>query len=57
MKILTQIICSLIVGCLLGLIAKKSEFAAFIICSIMVIVLLVLCVLELFGVLAFSRSD
>jgi hypothetical protein len=53
MKILTQVICSLIVGCLLGLIAKKSEFAAFIICSIMVIVLLVLCVLEIFGVMAF----
>nr|DAX80796.1 MAG TPA: hypothetical protein [Caudoviricetes sp.] len=53
MKILTRLICSLIAGCLFGLIAKKSELAAFIIGSIMVIVLLVLCVLEIFGVMAF----
>lgn len=53
MKILTQIICSLIVVSLLGWIEKKSELAAFIIGLIMVIVLLVLCVLELFGVIAF----
>ena len=52
MKILTQIIGSLIVVCLLGLIAKESELAAFIVGLIMVIVLLVLCVLELFGVIA-----
>lgn len=53
MKILTQIICSLIVVSLLGLIRNKSEFAAFIIGLIMVIVLLILCILELFGVIAF----
>lgn len=53
MKILTQIICSLIVVFLLGWIEKKSELAVFIIGLIMVIVLLVLCILELFGVIAF----
>lgn len=53
MKILTQIIGSLIVVSLLELIRNKSEFAAFIIGLIMVIVLLVLCVLELLGVIAF----
>lgn len=53
MKILTQIISSLIVVSLLGWIEKKSELAAFIIGLIMVIVLLVLCVLELLGVIAF----
>jgi hypothetical protein len=53
MKILTQIICSLIVVLLLGWIERKSELAAFIIGLIMVIVLLVLCVLELLGVIAF----
>ena len=52
MKILTQIICSLIVVSILGLIEKESELAAFIICLIMVIVILILCVLELFGVIA-----
>jgi hypothetical protein len=53
MKILTQIVCSLIVVLLLGWIERKSELAAFIIGLIMVIVLLVLCVLELLGVIAF----
>ena len=53
MKILTQIISSLIVVSLLELIRGKSELAAFIIGLIMVIVLLVLCILELFGVIAF----
>lgn len=53
MKILTQIICSLIVVLLLGWIERKSELAAFIIGLIMVIVLLILCVLELIGVIAF----
>ena len=53
MKILTQIISSLIVVSLLELIREKSELAAFIIVLIMVIVLLVLCSLELFGVIAF----
>lgn len=52
MKILTQLICSLIVVCLLELIAKESKLAAFIIGLIMVIVILILCVLELFGVIA-----
>ena len=52
MKILTQIIGSLIVVSLLELIRKESELAAFIICIIMVIVILILCVLELFGVIA-----
>ena len=53
MKILTQIICSLILVSLLAWVEKKSELAAFIIGLIMVIVLLVLCILELFGVIAF----
>ena len=53
MKILTQIVSSLIVVSLLELIREKSELAAFIIGLIMVIVLLVLCVLELLGVIAF----
>ena len=53
MKILTQLICSLIVVCLLELIAKESKLAAFIVGLIMVIVLLVLCVLEIFGVMDF----
>ena len=53
MKILTQIICNLILVFLLGCIGKKSELALFIIGLIMVIVLLVLCVLELFGVITF----
>lgn len=53
MKILTQIICSLIVVLLLGWIERKSELAAFIIGLIMVIVLLILCVLELLGVISF----
>ena len=53
MKILTQIICSLILVFILGWIEKKSEFAVFIIGLIMVIVLLVLCVLELIGVITF----
>jgi hypothetical protein len=52
MKILTQIISSLIVVSLLELIRKESELAAFIIALIMAIVLLVLCILELFGVIA-----
>lgn len=53
MKILTQIIGSLIVVSLLELIRRESELAAFIVGLIMVIVLLVLCVLELLGVIAF----
>ncbi len=53
MKILTQIICSLIVVLLLGWIERKSELAAFIIGLIMVIILLILCVLELLGVISF----
>lgn len=53
MKILTQIICSLIVVLLLGWIERKSELAAFIIALIMFIVILILCILELFGVIAF----
>ena len=53
MRILTQLVCSLIVVCLLELIAKESKLASFIIGLIMVIVLLVLCILELFGVIAF----
>ena len=53
MKILTQIICSLIVVSLLELIREKSELIAFIIGLIMVIVLLILCVLELLGVISF----
>ena len=53
MRILIQLICSLIVVCLLESIAKQSKFAEFIIGLIMVIVLLVLCILELFGVIAF----
>lgn len=53
MKILTQIICSLIVVSLLELIREKSELTAFIIGLIMVIVLLILCVLELLGVISF----
>lgn len=53
MKILIQLVCSLIAVCLLELIAKESKLAAFIIGLIMVIVLLVLCVLELLGVIAF----
>lgn len=53
MRILTQLICSLIVVCLLELIAKENKLTAFIIGLIMVIVLLVLCVLELLGVIAF----
>lgn len=53
MKILTQIICNLILISILELIRNKSELAAFIIGLIMVIVLLVLCILELFGVIAF----
>lgn len=52
MKILTQIIGSLIVVSLLELIRRESEIAAFIIALIMVIVILILCVLELFGVIA-----
>lgn len=52
MKILTQLICSLIVVSLLELIRRESEIAAFIIFLIMVIVILILCVLELFGVIA-----
>lgn len=52
MKILTQIICSLIVVSLLELISKESKLAAFIICLIMVIVILILGILELFGVIA-----
>lgn len=53
MKILTQLICSLIAVCLLELIAKESKLAAFIIGLIMVIVLLILCILESFGVISF----
>lgn len=53
MKILIQLICSLIVVCLLELIAKESKFAAFIIGLIMVIVLLVLCISESLGVISF----
>lgn len=53
MRILTQLVCSLIVVSLLELIKEKSELAAFIIGLIMVIVFLVLCILELFGVIAF----
>nr|DAX28510.1 MAG TPA: hypothetical protein [Caudoviricetes sp.] len=53
MRILTQIICNLILVSILEFIRNKSEFAAFIIGLIMVIVLLVLCVLELFGVITF----
>lgn len=53
MKILTQIICSFIVVLFLGWIERKSELAALIIGSIMVIVLLILCVLELLGVISF----
>lgn len=53
MKILTQIICSLIVVFLLGWVEKKSELALFIIAVIGVIAILILCILELFGVIAF----
>ena len=53
MRILTQIICSLILVSILGWIEKKSELALFIIAVIGVIVILILCVLELFGVIAF----
>nr|DAI57329.1 MAG TPA: hypothetical protein [Caudoviricetes sp.]DAO67248.1 MAG TPA: hypothetical protein [Caudoviricetes sp.] len=53
MRILIQLICSLIVVCLLELIEKESKLAAFIIGLIMVIVLLVLCILELLGVISF----
>lgn len=53
MRILIQLICSLIVVLLLGWIERKSELAAFIIGLIMVIVLLILCVLELLGVISF----
>ena len=52
MKILTQIVGSLIVVSLLELIRRESELAAFIIALIMVIVILTLCILELFGVIA-----
>lgn len=52
MKILTQIVGSLIVVSLLALIRKESELAEFIIALIMVIVILILCILELFGVIA-----
>lgn len=51
MKILTQIIGSLIVVSLLELIRRESELAAFIIALIMVIVILTLCILELLGVI------
>ena len=51
MKILTQIICSLILVFLLGWVEKKSELALFVIGLIMVIVILTLCILELFGVI------
>lgn len=51
MRILTQLVCSLIVVSLLELIRKESEFAAFIIALIMVITLLILCILELLGVI------
>nr|DAY42289.1 MAG TPA: hypothetical protein [Caudoviricetes sp.] len=53
MKILTQIICSLILVSLLGWVEKKSELALFIIAVIGVIAILILCILELFGVIAF----
>ena len=53
MKILTQIICSLILVYLLGWVEKKSELALFIIAVIGVIAILILCILELFGVIAF----
>ena len=53
MKILIQIICSFIVVLFLGWIERKNELAAFIIGSIMVIVLLILCVLELLVVISF----
>lgn len=53
MKILTKIICSFIVVLFLGWIERKSELTAFIIGSIMFIVLLILCVLELLGVISF----
>lgn len=53
MKILTQIICSLILVSLLGWVEKKSELALFIIAAIGVIAILILCILELFGVIAF----
>jgi len=53
MKILTQIICSLILVSLLGWVEKKSELALFIIAAIGVITILILCILELFGVIAF----
>ena len=53
MKILTQIICSLIVVSLLELIRRKSELAAFIIGLIMVVTILILCILELLGIISF----
>lgn len=53
MKILTQIICSLILVSLLGWVEKKSKLALFIIAVIGVIAILILCILELFGVIAF----
>nr|DAQ01895.1 MAG TPA: hypothetical protein [Caudoviricetes sp.] len=53
MKISTQIIGTLIVVSLLELISKESKLAAFIIGLIMVIVILILGILELFGVIAF----
>lgn len=56
MKILTQIICSLILVFLLGWIEKKSELAFFIIAAIGIIVILVLCVLELIGVITFLKG-
>ena len=53
MKILTSIICSLIVVIPLEIIYKKNEFLGILIALLGGILIVVLCILELLGVIEF----
>ena len=53
MKILTQIICSLIVVVPLEIIFKKKEFLGILLVLLGVILVVILCILELLGVISF----
>lgn len=53
MKILTQIICSLIVVIPLEIIYEKNEFLGMLLVLLGGILIVVLCILELLGVISF----
>lgn len=53
MKILTSIICSLIVVIPLKILYEKNEFLGILLALLGGILIVVLCILELFGVISF----